>query len=142
MQAFEEKLAAFFQPVRQVTRFEGRGDRRNGPRRGYGQSPTITPHRVVSDTLRNSRLLKPARTEASPREAVSLLSLVNHPALAESRLEQLAGLDFGSPAARKLFSALLDLSMAVHDISGAALREKLGGRGFGPDIERMEGLLR
>jgi len=142
MQAFDEKLAAFFQPVRQVTRFEGRGDRRNGPRRGYGQSPTITPHLVVSDTLRNSRLLKPARTEASPREAVILLSLVNHPVLAESRLEAMAGLEFGSPAARKLFSVVLDLIMADHDISGADLRSALGARGFGPDIERMEGLLR
>src|SRR3954468_17254839 len=112
MQAFDEKLAAFFQPARQATRFENRGDRRNGARRGYSKSPTITPHVVVSDTLRNSRLLKPARTEASPRETVILLSLINHPALAESRLEALAGLEFGSPGARKLFSVLLDLAMA------------------------------
>ena len=145
MQAFDERLAAFFQPIRPASRFEGRrDDRRNGPRRGgaYGQQRTQSPRLVVSDTLRNSRLLKPARTEASPREAVILMSLINHPALAENRLEALAGLDFGSPGARKLFSALLDLVMADHDISGADLREKLGGRGFGPDIERMEGLLR
>jgi len=145
MQAFDEKLAAFFQPARPASRFDGRAtDRRNGPRRGnYGQQrPQGSPRLVVSDTLRNSRLLKPARTEATPREAVILLSLVNHPALAESRLEQLAGLDFGSPAARKLFSALLDLIMADHDISGAELRTALGARGFGPDIERMEALLR
>jgi DNA primase len=145
MQAFDEKLAAFFQPTRPSNRFDGRAaDRRNGPRRGnYGQQrPQGSPRLVVSDTLRNSRLLKPARTEATPREAVILLSLVNHPALAESRLEQLAGLDFGSPAARKLFSALLDLIMADHDISGAELRTALGARGFGPDIERMEALLR
>jgi DNA primase len=142
MQAFDEKLAAFFQPVRQVTRFENRGDRRIGSRRGYGKAPTITPHLVVSDTLRNSRLLKPARTEASPREAVILLSLINHPVLAESRLEALAGLEFGSPGARKLFSAVLDLVMADHDISGADLRATLGARGFGAEIERMEGVLR
>jgi DNA primase len=144
MQAFDERLAAFFQPIRPASRFEGRrDDRRTGARRGtYGQPRTQSPRLVVSDTLRNSRLLKPARTEASPREAVILMSLVNHPALAENRLEALAGLDFGSPGARKLFSALLDLITTAHDISGADLREKLGGRGFGPDIERMEGLLR
>ncbi len=106
MQAFDEKLAAFFQPIRPASRYDGRrDDRRNGSRRnGYGQQRVQSPRLVVSDTLRNSRLLKPARTEASPREAVILMSLINHPALAESRLEPLAGLEFGSPAARKLFS--------------------------------------
>ena len=71
-----------------------------------------------------------------------LLSLINHPVLAESRFEALAGLEFGSPGARKLFSAVLDLVMADHDITGPDLRLALGARGFGPDIERMEGVLR
>jgi DNA primase len=145
MQAFDEKLAAFFQPVRPAGRYDGRRneDRRGGTRRGYaGQRTLGSPRLVVSDTLRNSRLLKPARTEASPREAVILMSLVNHPALAESRLESLAGLEFGSPTARKLFSALLELIMADHDISGADLKAALGARGFGAEIERMEALLR
>ncbi|HZY48508.1 MAG TPA: DNA primase [Devosia sp.] len=145
MQAFDENLQAFFQPIRPASRYEPRGgDRRNGPRRAYGQQqrgPGL-PRLVVSDTLRNSRLLKPARTESSPREAVILISLINHPALAESRLEALAGLDFGSAAARKLFSAILDLIMADHDIAPGDLRTALGARGFGPDIERMEALLR
>ncbi|HVY52546.1 MAG TPA: DNA primase [Devosia sp.] len=145
MQAFDEKLAAFFQPARPAQRFDGRRgeDRRNGPRRGYGGQRALgSPRLVVSDTLRNSRLLKPAKTEASPREAVILMSLVNHPGLAESRLEQLAGLEFGSAAARRLFAALLDLIMADHDISGPDLRAGLGARGFGTEIERMEAMLR
>jgi DNA primase len=148
MQAFDEKLAAFFQPIRSASRFDGRrDDRRGGQRRGgygqYGQQKSQgTPHLVVSDTLRNSRLLKPGRTEATPREAVILMSLINHPALAENRLEALAGLDFGSPGARKLFAALLDIIMADHDIVPGDLRAALGARGFGPDIERMEGVLR
>jgi DNA primase len=149
MQAFDEKLQAFFQPIR-PQRFDGqRFDRRDGSRgRGngrsqYGQKSFGTPRLVVSDTLRNSRMLKPGRAaDASPREAVILLSLVNHPALAENRLEALAGLEFGSPAGRKLFSAVLDLIMTDHDTSGADLRAALGARGFGAEIERMEGLLK
>jgi DNA primase len=87
--------------------------------------------------------MKPGKgLEATPREAVILLSLINHPALAESRLEDLAELEFGSPAGRKLFSAVLDRIMADHDVSGAALRETLGGTGFGPEIDRMEALLK
>ncbi|MEQ1900357.1 MAG: DNA primase [Devosia sp.] len=139
-QAFDEKLAAFFQPVRS-SRFEPRrgGDgRRSGAPQGRG-----TPRLVVSDTLRNSRLLKPGKgLEATPREAAILMTLVNHPALAESRLEALAELEFGSPGARALFAALLERIMADHDLSGADLKAALGARGFGPAIEKMENLLK
>ncbi len=148
MQAFDEKLAAFFQPVR-PQRWDGQrnNDRRGSGGRGqygqpYGQNRG-TPRLVVSDTLRNSRLVKPGlAADPSPREAVILISLINHPALAESRLESLAHLEFGSPAARKLFSAVLDLIMADHDVLGADLKAALGGRGFGPAIEKMDTLLR
>jgi DNA primase len=98
---------------------------------------------VVSDTLRNSRLVKPGlAADPSPREAVILMSLINHPALAEERLESIAHLEFGSPGARKLFAALLDLIMADHDISGADVKAALGARGFGPAIEKMDNLLK
>jgi DNA primase len=146
MQAFDEKLAAFFQPVRPQRWSGPRNDGRGGGRPGYGQpwgQPRGTPRLVVSDTLRNSRLMKPGlAADPSPREAVILMSLINHPALAENRLEKLAHLEFGSPAARKLFGALLDLIMADHDISGADLKAALGARGFGPAIVKMETLLR
>ncbi len=146
MQAFDEKLAAFFQPVRPQHWGGPRSDRRGGGRPGYGQpwgQQRGTPRLVVSDTLRNSRLMKPGlAADPSPREAVILMSLINHPALAENRLEKLAHLEFGSPAARNLFGALLDLIMADHDISGADLKAALGARAFGPAIDKMETLLR
>ncbi len=141
MQAFDEKLAAFFQPIRQNRNDGQRWESRRGGRDNkpvYGQ-PRVSPRLVVSDTLRNSRILKPGKAaEPSPREAVILMSLINHPSLAESRLESLAGVEFSSPGGRKLFAAMLDLLMADHDISGADLRAGLGARGFGPDIEKME----
>jgi len=144
MQAFDESLAAFFQPVRPGRYEGGRGSQRGTGNRGrYGQTGRGTPRLVVSDTLRNSRLMRPGLTaEASPREAVILMSLVNHPALAENRFESLAGLEFGSPVTRKLLAALLELVMADHDMSGDALRAALGARGFGPELDRMEGVLK
>ncbi|HEX4298269.1 MAG TPA: DNA primase, partial [Devosia sp.] len=143
MQAFDEKLAAFFQPVRPARYEQQRGgSRRNSGRPVYGQARG-TPRLVVSDMLRNSRMLRPGSAgEPSPREAVILVSLINHPALAESRLEPLAGLEFGSPAGRKLSAALIELIMADHDVTADDLRATLGARGFGPQIEKMEGLLR
>ena len=137
MQAFDEKLAAFFAPIR-PSRFEGRRDGGRGQGRSLATGGRASPRVVVSDTLRNSRLLKPGKAaEATPREAAILLTRVNHPQLAGSRLESLAALDLASPAARALLGALLDLVTRDHDIDAEALRAALGARGFGAAIERM-----
>ena len=139
-QAFDEKLQAFFQPVRQR-----RGEQRQGNGRGFPTGPRGrgSPRLVVSDTLRNSRLLKPGRVpEATPREAAIIVALINHPGLAESRLEQLAELDLQSPAARSVMTALLDLVTREHDISAQDLTSALGARGFGEMLERMRQVLR
>ena len=116
LQAFDEKLSAFFAPVRSG-RFEGRGkyDKRSGYGQNarnspFGQQGRGSPRLVVSDTLRNSRLLKPGlATDAMPREAAIIMSLVNFPNLADSRLETLADLDLSTPLARNLLTALLDI---------------------------------
>jgi len=142
MQAFDEKLQAFFAPVRQQ-RWEGRGgNQQRGGRGGNSFAGRGSPRVVVSDTLRNSRLLKPGRgLDATPREAVILMTLVNHPALADSRLESLASLELSSPTSRNLLGALLDLVTRDHDISAEALRAALGARGYGEPIDKMQDLL-
>ncbi|HTJ56904.1 MAG TPA: DNA primase [Devosiaceae bacterium] len=141
LQAFEEKLQALFAPIR-GGRFEGRG--RGGDRNsykgrgGYQQTSRGTPRLVVSDTLRNSRLLKPGLShDATPREAAIIVSLVNFPALAESRMEALAELELTMPSARQVLTALLDIVTMDHEIDGKQLAEALGGRGFGEALERM-----
>jgi DNA primase len=147
-QAFDEKLKAFFAPARQG-RFEPRG---GGPAYGqgksYGQSGAYgypargTPRLVVSDTLRNSRLLKPsAVSEATPREAAIILSLVNHPTLVEEKFETLAALDFETPAAHKVLSEILALVVRHHDISPGDLKSALGVRGYGEALDRMARVL-
>ena len=142
-QAFDEKLRAFLAPVRQ-NRFEPRGgQQRYGQSGAYGYPGRGTPRLVVSDTLRNSRLLKPGSVaEATPREAAIIVALINHPALAESRLETLAELELPSPGARSLLVTMLDLVTRDHDISGTDLSAALGARGFGETIERMRQVLR
>src|SRR5690606_3958226 len=79
-QAFDEKLKAFVAAVRQ-----GRDGQRGG-RPAYGQSGAYgfpargTPRSVVSDTLRNARLVRGVvGVDATPREATIILTLVNHP---------------------------------------------------------------
>ncbi len=141
MQAFDEKLSAFFAPLRAGNRYENRRGQGKGGYSGQGR-PGVTPRLVVSDTLRNSRLLKPGlASDVSPREAAILMSLVNHPQLAENRLEALAALDFASPTARNLLTAMLDLVTADHEIDSTALLAALGARGFGETVERLKALL-
>jgi DNA primase len=147
-QAFDEKLKAFFAPTRQG-RFEPRGGRpAYGQGKTYGQSGAYgypsrgTPRLVVSDTLRNSRLLKPSATaDATPREAAIIVSLVNHPALVEDKFETLAALDFETPAAHKVLSEILALVVRHHDISAADLMSALGVRGYGEALDRMARVL-
>ncbi len=148
MQAFDEKLQAFFAPVRRQRYDERRGGGRQQQVTGRGNGGAFTrqalgtPRLVVSDTLRNSRLLKPGRgIDATPREAAIIMTLVNHPALVESRLETLAAVELSSPAARNLLGALLDLVTRDHDITAESLSAALGARGFGEAIEKMQHVL-
>jgi len=148
MQAFDEKLQAFFAPIRPARWDErsgggrngrGQGGRGQGGRQGYPTGSRGSPRVVVSDTLRNSRLMKPGLAiDATPREATILMSLVNHPGLADARLESLAELELSSPTSRGLLMAMLDLVTRDHDISAEALRGALGVRGFGEAIGKME----
>jgi len=137
-QAFDEKLKAFFAPIRQ-----GRDGQRGG-RPGYGQSGAYgfpsrgTPRLVVSDTLRNSRLMRGTTgMEATPREATIVLTLVNHPALVEDKFELLASVDCETPTAQKVLSDILALVVRHHDISAPDLRAALGARGHGATLDRM-----
>ncbi|KQX40120.1 DNA primase [Devosia sp. Root436] len=141
-QAFDEKLRAFFAPIRQ-NRFEPRsGQQRYGQSGAYGYPKGGTPRLVVSDTLRNSRLLKPGSVvEATPREAAIILSLVNHPALVEDKFEALAALDFETTTAQKVMSEILSLVVRHHDISADDLKAALGVRGHGPALDKMSDVL-
>ncbi len=138
-QAFDEKLKAFFAPLRR-----GRDSGHRGGRPAYGQSGAYgfpargTPRLVVSDTLRNSRLLRSGTTlDASPREAAIILTLVNHPSLVEDKFEILASLDAETPVAQKVLGDILALVVRHHDITPADLRAALGVRGHGPALDRM-----
>ncbi len=138
MQGFEERLNALFRP-----QWGRRGDRQQGASSGrWRQRGGVMPKLVVSETLRNSRLLKPGRaSDTTPREAAILMCLINHPELAETRLETLAELDFETPQARHVLSAVLDLVTAGHVEDGKAMRAALVQAGHEQSVIRMTMLL-
>jgi DNA primase len=151
LQAFEEKLAAFFAPAR--SRYEdgrrGRsrydnarrsGDRRDDRRHGgpYGASGGTSPRLVVSETLRNSRRVRPGLASApSNREAAIIMSLINFPALCEARMEALVELELTTPLARQVLAALLEVLTLDHEIDAPGLADALAVRGFGAAITKM-----
>jgi DNA primase len=150
-QAFDERLAVFFRPAEQSWKgregqVRGRGDlgqwgrgRRPGGEFGAGRGGFSRV--LVSEGLKKSRLFG-AGSAPSPREAVIVMALVNHPELAEERHEDLAGLELASPAAARLLGAVLDaISGAPADTAGH-LREALISAGLGDDLEALERVVR
>lgn len=152
-QAFDEKLRELFAPMRQGGGYRGEGRRDNKGRfggqsgrgsssRGQSMRGFGSPKLMVSDALKNSRLMKPGRSqEITAREAVILMSLINHPALVETRVEALAALDFESPSARDVLGTLVDIVASTQDMDTKRLREELVVRGFGEAMERMRNVL-
>src|SRR5690606_12223860 len=140
-QAFDEKLKAFFAPLRQG-RDKGMGRPAYGQSGAYGFPSRGTPRLVVSDTLRNSRLMRPsAVANVTPREATIILTLVNHPAAVEHSFEALAALDCETALAQKVLSDILALVVRHHDIYSEDLKAALGARGHGEALERMRDTL-
>ena len=113
-----------------------------GPGGMAGRAGAGSPKVMVSETLRNSRLLRPGRApDVTPREAAILMCLVNHPQLCETRLEMLAGLDFETPQARDVLRQILDLVSAGQAEDGRAMAAELATAGLGANVDRMRTIL-
>lgn len=142
-QAFDEKIAGLFVSTRgQYRGRSGFDQRRGGPRGGQRSGSRSNPRMLVSDTLRNSRLLRGgAAPDIVPREAVIIMSLVNHPELVHSRHEALAELEFQSLSARRVLAALLDLVVMHPDMGPHGVAEALIATGHGPVLDQMRDVL-
>lgn len=136
-QAFDEKIATLFVSTR--GQYQGRGRGSYDGRRSGG--PRGNPKSVVSESLRKHLQQSGTVNDMTPREAVIVMSLVNHPELAHARLEALAEIEFQSLPARQVLAAFLDLVTVQPELGPNAVGEALLARGHGPVLERMRGLL-
>ncbi len=98
IQAFEERIAAFFPGVAgNRGRSGGEWRRRDGgrgePQRRMPRSGRSLP---ISDRLRQSALLT-GRTTVPLREVVLVVTMINHPGLIADRLDEFAHLEFSRP---------------------------------------------
>jgi DNA primase len=124
------------------------GDDRERPARGYanpkqafapkrgGRFPPSGPRMGVAEAplAPQSKLGRKARLPA--REIMILSIALGHPALIESRFEELAATEFIGAGVNALRDALL-AAPADSLLSSMALAEWLNGAGHGPDRERI-----
>jgi DNA primase len=132
-QAFADRLSAFFPAPVRPDRGEWRGgDRRRGGAQPPARRPLSGRAMPVSDRLRRSAMIG-GRAQPPLREAVLVVTMVNHPALLATHLDQFAHLDL-SRDLDGLRSAIL---AAVAD-GDPEIRETVSARGFGPLLGRLE----
>lgn len=108
-----------------------------------GRLPVRQPAEVLpppSQRLAASGVVRGFRTVLPPREALILLTALNHPWLLDHHAEDLASLDFRHPDADLMRRAILDAA-AGHGqapIESALLREAIAVAGLGPVLARLE----
>ena len=113
----------------------------NGPGRGRfnaAEMPTLpSPRLSASSIVRGHFSAVPAR------EALLLVTVINHPWLLAGHAEELADLDFISPDADRLRRAVLDISAAQHfdesPENPEKLRAELVARKLGAELGRLDG---
>lgn len=143
-------MAPKFEPQKRQAAGYGRasGTRRdngrnwpNGPGRGRFNAVEMPPQ--PSPRLSASSIVRGHFSAVPAREALLLVTVINHPWLLASHAEELADLDFVSPDADRLRRAVLDISAAQHFDDSPEhpekLRAELVARKLGAELGRLDG---
>lgn len=92
----------------------------------------------ASESLKNSGLVRGVSVQFADREALLVLTVLNHPWLLESYPEEIASLVFQSRAITRLRDAMLDLQSERNTLDRQGLRSQLSDRGLGAIVARVE----
>jgi DNA primase len=106
-----------------------------GPR---GRLNLRAPLSQPSAQLSGSSLVRGGRSSLSPREALMLVAVVNHPWLLEHHAEEFAALEFLNPDADQLRRAILDAASHATEIDPETLRRTIAAAGLGGVLARVE----
>lgn len=116
------------------------------PRGGQGVAPALPPgpYQAASPQLGASPIMRGQRSAISRREALILLTLVNHPWLLHDHLEEVAALELAHPEAIKLRAGIMAAFANDHHHSpepeeqAEKMRADLESRGLTPILQRFE----
>jgi DNA primase len=149
-QDFASRLANFFAPPPRESRGrsewrEPRGGGRNWRERRNAdwqrQAPArggrSMPYVVASQQLASSPVHRGHRTAIPRREALILLTALNHPWLLHDHLEEFALLEFRHADAERLKGALIDIAAHASALDAEALRTELAGRNLAEAMARV-----
>lgn len=116
---------------------------RRGADRQQKQRPGAAHGRVpVSDRLARSALVKGTGGDMPLREAALVVTLINHPRLAEEHFDEIEALDLRHPGLKALHAALLD-AVAHHEADNPErLVETIARAGATATAEAAETLIR
>lgn len=98
--------------------FRGRG-------KGFGE---LFPVPVTSKLLESG--LVRGEAEGQNREALLILTLLNHPQLLEDYGEELAAFEFGDPKLDKIRNEIIDIAALIVPLDREVLEDHLNSRGF------------
>jgi DNA primase len=105
------------------------------------------PYQAASSQLATSPIMRGQRSAMSRREALILLSLINHPWLLHDHLEEVAALELAHPEAHKLRAGIIAAFANDHhhasDLSEQSekMRADLAAGGFSQILQRVEGAI-
>ncbi|MGQ0685799.1 DNA primase [Bradyrhizobium sp.] len=116
------------------------------PRGGQGAGPALPPgpYQAASPQLAGSPIMRGQRSAISRREALILLTLVNHPWLLHDHLEEVAALELAHPEGIKLRAGIMAAFANDHHHSpepaeqAEKMRADLEARGLTPILQRVE----
>jgi DNA primase len=117
----------------------------NNSRRGFAaeaEAKALAAPPSISSSLARSALFRPAAAGLPPREALILLLLVNHPALIETYLEDIAALELLPPDALKFREKLLGFAgrQGLDHLEIKAELARCGLEGFQHQLEALSAL--
>jgi DNA primase len=142
-QDFEARVRALFTPAQGPGGFERGRNFQQGGRRGGGRADWRGSQRQARDPfalsarLGQSPLVRGFRSAISPREALILLAVIEHPWLLEAHTEEFAEIELIHPDADLLRRAILEAASGEAVLDPRKLQESLSQRGFDPLISRV-----
>ena len=106
-----------------------------GNRGGFSQPEPMAP---PSARLTATQIVRGARSTIPAREALILLTVLNHPWLLESHAEELSALDLSHPDADRLRRALFDAAADLSSTDAATIRAAVEARGLADLLATVE----
>jgi DNA primase len=145
-QDFEARVRALFMPAQAAGGFERGRSFESGGRRGGGGRSDWRPGQQrrkreslgpLSPRLGQSPLVRGFRSAISPREALILIAVIEHPWLLETHTEEFAEIELVHPDADRVRRAILEAASGEAVLDPRKLQDSLSARGFDPLMSRV-----